>query len=443
MNIAFVSGNQEKLPNAVVPVGLLYIMAATPDHHDKTLIDLCFEDDPHATLRDSLEELKPDLVAISMRNIQRNDYGDSKGTVDYYASLVDDIREVSSAKVVLGGSGFSVMPGELMKHVKPDYGISGEGEFAFPKLLESLQNDNDGLEEIGALSFWQDEEVVVNQRPVGFLDMSTLPFPDKNIIDEQYFSMFGIDSIQTKRGCSMHCDYCVYPMIEGRKMRMREPKAIVDEMFEALEATPAPDHFFFVDSVFNLPPKHAKAVCREMISRNWQIPWTCYVNPLFFDEEFAGLAAEANCAGMEVGSDSGCDRILKKLRKGFKLEHVRRFHKIATEAGIPDCHTFILGTESETIEDVQESLDFIVDLDPHSTIINIWFDDYETLEPTLIEGRKKLRADIEALLVSDKYAFPNWSVPGLGVNFDERKFRALRHAGYRGPLWQHMKRKAS
>lgn len=442
MNIAFVSGNREILPSAVVPVGLLYVMAATPEEHDKTLIDLCFEDDPGAALRRKLEALEPDLVAISMRNIQRNDYGDPRETIDYYVSLIADIRKATSAKVVLGGSGFSVMPAELMEEIKPDFGISGEGEFAFPKLLTALENDGAGLQEIGALCYWDGDDVVVNDRPVGFLDMGTLPFPDKNIIDEQYFGEFGIDSIQTKRGCSMHCDYCVYPMIEGRKMRMREPKSIVDEMFAALEASPAPEHFFIVDSVFNLPPKHAKAVCREMIERNWQTPWTCYVNPLFFDEEFAALAAEAQCAGMEVGSDSGCDRILRKLRKGFKVEHIRRFHKIATEHGIRDCHTFILGTGSETIEDVRESLDFIVDLDPHSTIINIWFDDYELLEPQRIEERKKLRADIEALLRSDKYTFPNWSVPGLGINFDERQFRALRHAGYRGPLWQHM-RKAS
>ncbi len=440
MNIAFVSGNREKLPNAVVPVGLLYIMAATPDRHDKTLIDLCFEDEPNAVLRDGLKDLQPDLVAISMRNIQRNDYGDPKETVDYYAGLVEDIRAASSAKVVLGGSGFSVMPEELMQHIKPDFGISGEGEFAFPKLLEALEDGNNGLDEIGALHYWHNDEVVANTRPAGFLDMTTLPFPDKNLIDQQYFADFGIDSIQTKRGCSMHCDYCVYPMIEGRKMRMREPKEIVDEMFAALETDPAPDHFFLVDSVFNLPPKHAKAVCREMISRNWQVPWTCYVNPLFFDAEFAGLAIEANCAGMEVGSDSGSDRVLEKLRKGFKLEHIRRFHDIATETGIKDCHTFILGTDSETIEDVQETLDFIVDLDPHSTIINIWFDDLESLQPERRIERVKLRADIEALLLSEKYTLPNWSVPGLGINFDEKRFAALRRAGYRGPLWQHMRR---
>ena len=60
MNIAFVSGNREILPSAVVPVGLLYVMAATPEEHDETLIDLCFEDDPGAALRSKLEAPAPE-----------------------------------------------------------------------------------------------------------------------------------------------------------------------------------------------------------------------------------------------------------------------------------------------------------------------------------------------------------------------------------------------
>ena len=74
MKIAFVSGNREKLPDAVIPLGLLYIMASTPGCHEKVLIDLCFEEDPRTALRCKLEAIKPDLVAISMRNIQNNDY---------------------------------------------------------------------------------------------------------------------------------------------------------------------------------------------------------------------------------------------------------------------------------------------------------------------------------------------------------------------------------
>ena len=64
MRIAYVSGNQEQLPDAVIPLGLLYVMASTPERHEKELVDLCFEENPQETLTRRLEDLQPDAVAL-------------------------------------------------------------------------------------------------------------------------------------------------------------------------------------------------------------------------------------------------------------------------------------------------------------------------------------------------------------------------------------------
>jgi len=440
MRIAFVSGNQEKMPNAVTPLGLLYVIASTSDHHEKEFIDLCFESDPGAVLSDRLAAFSPDLVAISMRNIQNNDYADTSDNLDYYENLINQARSSSTAPIVLGGAGFSVMPAELMRRLKPEYGIAGEGERAFQQLVGVIEHGRTGLDSIGALHYWDGDSLIVNPRPEGFIDLSQLPSPDRTLLHAGYFDEFGVDSVQTKRGCSLRCDYCSYPIIEGRKVRLRDPKFVVDEMFAALEAHASLSHMFIVDSVFNLPMRHAKDVCRELIARDWHLPWTCYANPIGFDEEFADLAARAGCSGMEIGSDAGSDAVLARLKKGFTVDHIYRLRDICADVGIPDCHTFIVGTAGETIDDVRQTVQFIADLDPHSAIINIWFDDYETLDPGLAEDRRQFRTEIEALLNQHSHDFPNWSIPGLGVNFDEKLFAALRRAGLRGPLWQHLRR---
>jgi radical SAM superfamily enzyme YgiQ (UPF0313 family) len=440
MKIAFVSGNQERMPNAVTPLGLLYVIASTPGHHDKELIDLFFESDPGAALSERLAAFSPDLVAISMRNIQNNDYADVADNLDYYEDLIRQARSSSTAPIVLGGAGFSVMPAELMTRLKPDYGIAGEGERAFQQLVSVIEDGTIALGSISALHYWDGDTLVANPRRDAYLDLSQLPIPDRTLLHADYFDEFGMDSVQTKRGCSLRCDYCSYPTIEGRKIRLRDPQSVVDEMFAALEAHPSLSHMFIVDSVFNLPIKHAKDVCRELIARDWQIPWTCYANPVSFDEEFAELAARAGCAGMEIGSDAGSDAVLGKLQKGFTVEKIYRLRDICADAGIPDCHTFIVGTTGETIDDVRETVQFIADLDPHSAIINIWFDDYEALDLELAEGRRQLRTEIEALLSQHSHDFRNWSIPALGINFDEKLFAALRRAGLRGPLWQHLRR---
>jgi radical SAM superfamily enzyme YgiQ (UPF0313 family) len=194
-----------------------------------------------------------------------------------------------------------------------------------------------------------------------------------------------------------------------------------------------------VDSVFNLPKSHAKAVCREMIDRQVAIPWTCYANPLGFDLELAELMAEAGCAGMEVGADSGSDEILTRLRKGFSTEQIRNLHRLAAQTGIPDCHAFILGTPGETFDDVLRTLDFIVDLDPFSAILMAWVDDAEALDSEAAREREKLREAILKRLEEHKSEFPWWSIPALGVNYDAKLFDLLRANGYDGPLWRHIR----
>jgi hypothetical protein len=176
-----------------------------------------------------------------------------------------------------------------------------------------------------------------------------------------------------------------------------------------------------------------------MIERGTTLPWTCYANPLGFDADLAELMARSGCAGMEVGSDSGSDTILKRLRKGFTTEKIRNLHALAQGAGIPDCHTFLLGTPGETFDDVLRTLDFIVDLDPYCAILMAWVDDYEALDPELAKQRLQLRESVLQLLADHKDEFKWWSIPSLGVNYDPALFDALRRRGHHGPLWQHLR----
>jgi radical SAM superfamily enzyme YgiQ (UPF0313 family) len=439
VRIAFVSGNREQLPDAVIPLGLLYVMSAVRDRHEAELVDLCFEDDPARSLACRLEEIAPDVVALGMRNIQSGDYSGVGHSLEYYRELVAAIRAVTRAPIVLGGSGFSVMPQQLVRHLEPDYGISGEGERALPALLDAIEGGR-GFDAIGSLHRLRGGEVVSNPPDRDFLDMDSLRPPDRSQVDSRYYERFGIESVQTKRGCPLRCDYCTYPVIEGRVGRARDPRRVADEVEWITRHRPGAVHFFFVDSVFNLPRSHAKAVCRELIERELRLPWTCYANPLGFDAELAELMARAGCAGMEVGADSGSDEVLLRLRKGFDTARIRAFHELAVAAGVPDCHTFILGTPGESLDDVMRTLDFIVDLDPASVIIMVWTDDAEALDPRLASQRRALREEIFRVLEERKHEFPWWSIPAIGVNYDPKLFELLRRRGHHGPLWQHIRR---
>jgi radical SAM superfamily enzyme YgiQ (UPF0313 family) len=439
VRVAFISANQETSPDAVIPLGLLHVMDATPDRHEKLFWDLCFDPAPLESVARNLQAHRPDIVAIGLRNLQNMDYTNIDANVARYRELVRTVRQHSDASIVLGGGGFTVAARALMDDLGADFGIMGEGEESFPQLLDALECSPAALNHVARLYHRQDGELVFTGNAATFLDVNSYPQPGRTQVDERYYAEYGIESLQTKRGCALHCDYCTYPLIEGNRSRMREPARVADD-FMTLCERPGVEHVFIVDSVFNLPPRHAKHVCRELIARGNRTPWTSYVSPIAFDEELAGLMVAAGATGAEIGSDSGCDDVLDRLRKGFRTDKIRRLSSLSKAAGLKDCHSFILGTRAETLDDVRRTLDFIEDLQPFAAVLLVWVEDSEVIDTDLERERREFRDSIYELIGERASLQPRWIVPRLGIRFDPRTFKLLRKYGLRGPLWQHIDR---
>lgn len=439
MRIAFISPNREQLPDPVPPLGLLYMMSAVGEEHDRTLIDLCFEDRPLELIGHRLDEFSPDLIAVGMRNLHNADYTDSQAILAYYDQVFRAIREHSLAPLVMGGGGFSVLPQQLMRRFRLDYGIVGEGERAFAALVSRMAGGSRQARDIPNLLSGDGVPPVPASQHREYLDLDANATPDRRWTDPRYYELSGIASIQTKRGCTMRCDYCTYPDIEGREIRRRAGEVVADEWQALVASHPSIDHIFIVDAVFNLPPRHAREVSEALIARGLNTPWTCYLNPLYFDQALANVMARAACSGVEIGSDSGTDEGLERLRKGFTTEDIRRASRACREAGIKDCHTFVLGARGDTLDDVERSLDFIDTLDPHAAIIMAYKDDREALDVELAARMGEFRTRVLEAVARRAADRPRWSVPSLGLRFNSRYFSRLRKRGVRGPLWQYVR----
>ena len=432
MKIAFISLNKEKLPDPVIPLGILYVVANTPEHHQKEFWDLCFEDRPKEFLQNKMEAFKPDLIAVGIRNIHNNSYSGISENLDYYRAIFEALRSLTKNKIILGGSALSVLPEEIMTALKPDLGIFGEGESTFNLVLNKLEKGQDNFNEIPNVMYFSDNKLRLNRTANGFTDTNSIKWPALEYLVPDYFDFAGINSIQTKRGCVYNCTYCSYPKIEGNICRLRTPSKVVEEILSCKERYGKINHFFIVDSVFNSPVEHAKQICRGLIDVNSKTPWTCYCNPIGFDEELAVLMSKANCQGVEIGSDSGNNNILKKLQKGFGTSSIINISKLCKENGIKDCHTFMLGTPGETLEDVKVTLDFIEELDPFCSIIMPWFDYDVNL------NRSMAHDNILELLEQYSKNKTNCIVPVLNRNFNQKLFKFLRKNNFQGPLWYHI-----
>src|SRR5581483_2725547 len=113
------------------------------------------------------------------------------------------------------------------------------------------------------------------------------------------------------------CIYCVEPLIKGRRVRLRDPEDVVDEM-ESLVGRGI-DVFHINDSEFNLSIAHPIAVCDAIIARGLahRVRWYAYGMPRPFPDELAAAMKAAGCAGMNFGVDSASRKMLTILRRTF------------------------------------------------------------------------------------------------------------------------------
>jgi Radical SAM superfamily/B12 binding domain len=416
MKVLFVSGNQETFPAAVVPIGVLAVAGAVRVAHEVEVIDLCFEDRPIEALRERVARWAPDVVAMGMRNLDTNAYDEAgqAGLTAYYQELVAAVRAVSRAPIGMGGAGFSLQPNRLLAALGADFGIVGEAERAMLDVLDALAAGRSPprLTYGGTVIYEREAPVARQLRRSSELtsDLDLLPPIARDLVDPRHYQHDGTEPFQTKRGCAFACTYCDYPDLEGRKVRVRDPDRIADEIM-ARAQVPGVRFAYLVDSVFNVPPRHALAVCRALLDRGTPLPWACYGTPVAFDEELVQSMARAGCRGVEVGTDSGTERMLALLKKPFGLEAVKRTRAFCRDHGIVDSHTFVLGAEDETVDEVERTLAFVDQLDPDVAVFVVFTEQRESRRI----ARATHREAILELLRAVAPGRSGWIVPELGI----------------------------
>lgn len=221
--VLLISSNTTTEPLPVYPLGMALIASSLKqDGHIVEQLDmlLAYENDP-SSLTSSILHFNPDFIGISIRNIDTVDSLSPKNTW-YLADikhLVEQIKKSCRKPIILGGPAFSIMPEQILEFLNADFGIVGEGEILFNKLIDNLSNN------IKTKKILYPNETPIDQK--GFFS----PFYEKKLVD-YYFDQSGMLNYQTKRGCPHGCNYCSYPLIEGKKFRYQSPEFVVENLIK-------------------------------------------------------------------------------------------------------------------------------------------------------------------------------------------------------------------
>jgi len=279
---------------------------------------------------------------------------------DSLARLAGTVRErCPQALLILGGMSAERRP-EL--RALGDVTVCGLGEQTLSDILSCLREGTD-WRKLPNLIYREVRtprkiNFSLTQRPA--LDWDVLP-----VRPSQFFA------VQAATGCRYRCAFCDSPDL-GTRNRPHGSGA-VSAIRDAHERFGA-NLFRFVDSNFTSWPEETESLCRALAAEDLPIEWGCNarVDNLRDRPSLAAAMHAAGCRWLSLGIESGCDGILRGMRKRFDRRAILEGIRIAQEAGLRICCSFIVGLPGETPQTVDQTLEVVDLCRPDVALFFIW-----------------------------------------------------------------------
>jgi radical SAM superfamily enzyme YgiQ (UPF0313 family) len=273
-----------------------------------------------------------------------------------YASLAKEL--LSNCNTVAVGPHVTAEPEDTLHRAKGSLDVVVRGEYDYSlRELAALRDSNwhrSKLAGILGISYLDSEGQAAHTPARPYLDVNELPFPAWHHIDPRWYrdagKRFPFITLLSGRGCFGRCTFCRdVPLMEGRKLRMRHPELVVDEIEYDLSLFP-----------------YLSGICEELLRRKLRITWSCNCRT-DLDLSLLPLMKRAGCRMLMVGFEFGTQEALDAVKKGTTLEHSVRLAKEARRLGFTVHGCFMFGAPGETKESALETIEFAKSL-PMDTV---------------------------------------------------------------------------
>jgi len=290
-----------------------------------------------------------------------------------YASLAREL--LPNCRTVAVGPQVTAEPEDTLKRANGtlDAVVRGEYDYTLRELAQLAGSgwNTSGLSEILGISFFDNEKKLVHTVSRPYLDANELPFPSWQHIDPRWYrdagKRFPFITLISGRGCFGRCTFCRdVPLMEGKKLRIRHPELVVDEIEYDFSLFPYLREVMFETDTFTASPKHAEGVCREILKRNLKITWSCNCRT-DVELELLPLMKRAGCRMLMVGFEFGTQEALNAVKKGTTLGQSTRLAKEAQRLGFTVHGCFMFGAPGETLESALKTIKFAKSL-PMDTV---------------------------------------------------------------------------
>jgi anaerobic magnesium-protoporphyrin IX monomethyl ester cyclase len=296
----------------------------------------------------------------------------------------------------------------------------------------ALLQDRPG--DLQGCSVWRDGAVVSLLARTPFKDLDFIDFPAYELLD---FSRYESDhyfgrrhryaTVFTSKGCPYKCGYCPYPYGFGRRLIYRSAANVVSDIAR-LKAEFGVEQILFRDQVFTVNPKHARAVCEELIRRDLGVVWLCETRYDVIDQDMIDLMWRAGCRKIHYGLESADETLFASVAKSDGPKSLDLFERVLgwTKARGMRAHVhLIVGMPDESRQSVRNTAAWLRRVKPDSVQIGYFMPYPGTPIFDQLRASGEL-GDVEAIAWGALGAFSNPVIATRHMSIDQ-----VRQAKYR------------
>jgi anaerobic magnesium-protoporphyrin IX monomethyl ester cyclase len=336
-----------------MPLGLLAVGSVlAPDRYDVSIIDARI--DPRA--EETVFDRAGSAVLVGMTVFS----GPSIGAA---LRLSRELKKRFPAlPIVWGGWHPSILPEQCIESGAVDAVVIAQGEATFSELLDAVHYRDRWTTISGLCIKANGAPRRTAVRPLARMDR--FPAARYELLDvESYFRHKGRRQIDysSSRGCPYKCTFCADPLVYQSKWTGLAAERIVDEL-QRLHRRYRMDEVFFLDDDLFASLKRIQALASEFIRAGIPFTWkgTARADELCrLPESFFDVLRASGCARINIGAESGSQRMLDRIKKQYRVDQILTVARRAARAGIALSYSFIAGFPGESETDFRATVDVL------------------------------------------------------------------------------------
>ncbi|MFH1423786.1 MAG: radical SAM protein [Candidatus Nealsonbacteria bacterium] len=335
------------------PLSLAYIASLLRDEHEIVFLDANALDYNTEETVKKIKEVRPDILILTSSPVDRWECPNSH--IDSVFEIIDNAQ---IGNTVLIGSHGSATPDWLFGKCRVKFIVRGEPELIVTDLVVALRDKKD-LRKVSGISFRENNKIFHNSLAPRIENLDSLPFPAYDLLPMDKYSYTHSDLPQpfsimfTSRGCPFSCIFCLKIMMPGKYI-VRTPENIIEEIKYLI------DRFgirsvFFQDWEFLIDKERVRKICGLILKNNLKFEWGCNARLSDIEEELVAMMKKAGCCRINIGLESGSQKILNQAKKGINVQDLERVVKILRENQVHFGAYGLLNLPGETSATIKET----------------------------------------------------------------------------------------